>query len=234
MPKLLKHLWLVLLLPLMAQAAPVKKEFKEGEHYTVLSSAVQTVSKKDNIEVSEVFWYGCPHCYSLEPIVDRWKPSLKKDTEFVRVPGFFGPNIWKTHAQLYYALESMVQDEKEMHKIHDAIFGEIQNRRSRLGDVESMAEYLNKSFGLDPKIFTSYYNSFGVMNLLNQAGAKVRGYELKGVPALVVDGRYLIEPKVGLDNMPAVADFLIQKVRDDRAEEMKKKAIKKEAVPAKS
>lgn len=228
MPKIMRHLWLVLLFPLLANAAGQDK-YKEGEHYRVLSNPVQTSVKKDQIEISEVFWYGCPHCYSLEPILDAWKPKLKADTVFVHVPGFFGPNIWKTHAQLYYALESMVPDAKKLHTIHDKIFVEIQDRRSRLGDVKSMAEYLNKEFKLDKKLFTSYYNSFGVLNLLNQAGSKVRGYQLTGVPAIIIDGRFVVEPKVGLGKMPEVSDFLIEKVRKERAAK-----AKKEAVPAKS
>ena len=216
MPKFMKHLWLVMLFPLLAHAA-AQDTFKAGEHYRVLNSPVQTSVKKGQIEVAEVFWYGCPHCYSLEPIVDAWKPSLKADTSFVHVPGFFGPNIWKTHAQLYYALESMVADKKQLHKIHDKIFVEVQDRRNRLGDVKAMAEYLNREFKLDKKLFTSYYNSFGVLNLLNQAGSKVRGYQLTGVPAIIVDGRFVVEPKVGLGKMPEVADFLIEKVRKERA-----------------
>ncbi|WP_051786395.1 thiol:disulfide interchange protein DsbA/DsbL [Endozoicomonas numazuensis] len=221
MPKQLKFLWLALVLPLMAQAATVQDKYKEGQDYRVLSSQVQTAAKKDQIEVAEVFWYGCPHCYTLEPIVDRWKPSLEKDTRFVRVPGYFGPNIWKTHAQLYYTLVTMIPDEKKLHEIHDSIFSEVQNRNNRLGDVDAMGDFLKKRYGIDPKQFASFYNSFGVLNLMNQGGAKVRGYQLTGVPALVVDGRYVIEPKVGLDNMPAVADFLIKKVREERAAKAK-------------
>lgn len=226
MPKLLRSLWLVLLLPLLAQAAPDK--YKEGTDYRELKSPVQTSVKKEQIEVAEVFWYGCPHCYTLEPIVDRWKPSLEKDTKFVRVPGFFGPNIWKTHAQLYYTLETMIPDGKKLHEIHDSIFGEVQTRNNRLSNVEEMGEYVKKKAGIDPKQFASFYNSFGVNNLMNQAYSKVRGYQLTGVPALIVDGRYVIEPKVGLDNMPAVADFLIQKVREERTAKEKAKDKAKE------
>ena len=222
----LKRFWLAMLFPLMqfsltAQAAPVQEQYKEGEHYRVLNTPAPTSAGKNQIDVTEVFWYGCPHCYTLEPIMDAWRPKLKADTVFNHVPGFFGPNIWKTHAQLYYALESMVSDKKKLHTIHDNIFAEVQNRRNRLDKVDVMGEYLNKKFGLDRKLFASYYNSFGVLNLLNQAGSKIRSYDLTGVPAIIIDGRFVVEPKVGLAQMPAVSDFLIEKVRKERAAKAK-------------
>ncbi|WP_422136140.1 thiol:disulfide interchange protein DsbA/DsbL [Endozoicomonas sp. ALD040] len=231
MPKQLKFLWLALVLPLMAQAA-VQDKYKEGQDYRVLPDPVQTSVKKGQIEVAEVFWYGCPHCYTLEPIVERWKPSLEKDTRVLRTPGFFGPNIWKTHAQLYYTLETMIPEEKKLNEIHKSIFVEIQNRNNRLGDVKTMSNFLQERYGINSKQFASFYNSFGVLNLMNQGGAKIRGYHLNGVPALVVDGRYVIEPRVGLENMPVIADFLIKKVRDERAAQLKPKV--KEESKAKS
>ncbi|WP_257255458.1 thiol:disulfide interchange protein DsbA/DsbL [Endozoicomonas sp. SESOKO3] len=231
MPKQLKFLWLALVLPLMAQAA-VEDKYKEGQDYQVLSNPVQTSVKKSQIEVAEVFWYGCPHCYTLEPIVARWKPSLEKDTRVVRTPGFFGPNIWKAHAQLYYTLETIIPEEKKLNEIHESIFAEIQNRNNRLGDVRAMGDFLQNRHGIDPKQFASFYNSFGVLNLMNQGGSKIKGYQLNGVPALVVDGRYVIEPRVGLENMPVIADFLIKKVRDERAAKAEPEA--KQASQAKS
>ena len=225
MHKIFRFFWMVLLIPILSQAAPIK--YKEGEHYRVLKNPVQTSVDKQQIEVAEVFWYGCPHCYSLEPIIDKWKPSLAKDAKFVWVPGFFGPNIWKDHARIYYTIEALFPDEKKMHEVHDAIFPEIQNRNNRMRDVDSVADFLNKRFGADKKAVAKIYNSFGVNNLLNQSFSKVRGYQLTGVPALVVDGRYVIEPKVGLDNMPVIADFLVKKVRDDRDALAKEKNSKK-------
>lgn len=171
MPKQLKFLWLALVLPLVAQAA-VQDPYKEGKDYRVLPEQVQTSVKKSQIEVAEVFWYGCPHCYTLEPIVERWKPSLEKDTRVVRTPGFFGPNIWKTHAQLYYTLETMIPDAKKLHDVHTSIFAEVQHRNNRLGDVKAMGDFLQERHGIDPKQFASFYNSFGVLNLMNQGGQK--------------------------------------------------------------
>ena len=218
MQKIIRSLWMIaFLIPVLTHAAD-KESFKEGQDYRLLKSPVQTSASPDRIEVAEVFWYGCPHCYSLESVVERWKPTVAKEVQLVRIPAFFGPNIWQTHAQLYYTLESLFPNEKEFHPIHDAVFREIQEGNNRLTDEKEMAEYLSKNHKVDKDKFLSYFKSFGVHNLLNQAFSKVRGYKLTGVPALVVDGRFVIEPKIGLEKMPQVADYLIKKISDERAE----------------
>lgn len=221
MQRIIRSLWIIfLLIPVLGQAAPIEP-FTEGKDYRRLKDPVQTSVNPDRIEVAEVFWYGCPHCYDLELVVNRWKTSLSKDVEVVRVPGFFGPNLWQTHAQLYFALKSMFEDEKVLDPIHDAVFIEVQEKNNHLTNEKEMVDFLNKRFQIDEEKFLSYYNSFGVKNLLNQASSKVQGYRLTGVPALVVDGRYVIEPKVGLQKMPKIANYLIKKTSDERA--LKKK-----------
>ena len=223
MHKIIRSLWLFIVLLSASAHAVAKTEFQEGKDYRVLKTPAQTSVKSDRIEVAEVFWYGCPHCYSLESVVDRWKPSLSEEAQFIRVPGFFGQNIWQTHARLYYTLESLYPDEKELHPVHDAVFKEIQEKNNRLTNSKDMTDFLGKRFKVDKDRFEEYFKSFGVQNLLNQAFSKVRGYRLTGVPVLVVDGRYVIEPGIGLENMPRVADYLIQKISDERAKEKAEK-----------
>lgn len=197
----------------------VAREFKDGVDYRTLRTPVLTDASKGEIEVATVFWYGCPHCYSLEPIVDRWKESLKDDVHFVRRPGFFGPNLWQTHAQLYYTINSMgIED-----KVHEGIFNEVQNKRNYLQDSDAMADYLNQHYGVDKKEFKVKFESFGVNHQLQQASAKLKGYELTGVPALIIDGKYVIEPGMAgsLKNMPLIADYLIAKVQKENGEKVK-------------
>ncbi|AMO54354.1 thiol:disulfide interchange protein DsbA/DsbL [Endozoicomonas montiporae] len=224
MRKIIQGFWLlVLCIPFLAQAAPVEG-FKEGKDYHLLKSPVQTSVSDDRIEVAEVFWYGCPHCSSLEKVVTRWKPQMTDEAQLVRVPGFFGPNLWQTHAQLYYTLESLFPDEKSLKPVHDAIFQQVQERNNLLKNEEEMLGYLTKHHKVDKDKFLSLYNSFGVKNLMNQASSKVRGYQLTGVPVLVIDGRFVVEPKVGLERMPEIADYLIERVSKERAEAKAKKS----------
>lgn len=197
----------------------VTKEYKDGVDFRTLKKPVLTDADKGQIEVASVFWYGCPHCYSLESIVDSWKESLSDDVRFVRRPGFFGPNLWQTHAQLYYTIRNMgIED-----KVHEGIFNEVQNKRNYLQDVNAMADYLNGRYGVDKKEFKSQFESFGVNHLLQQTSAKMKGYDLTGVPAIIIDGRYVVEPGLSgsLDNMPVIADYLIAKVRKEKKTETK-------------
>lgn len=191
----------------------VSREFKDGVDYRTLKRPVITDADKGAIEVATVFWYGCPHCYTLEPIVDRWSESLSKDVYFVRRPGFFGPNLWQTHAQLYYTIRNMGLEDK----VHDGIFNEVQNKRNYLQDGDAMADYLNKRYDVDKKEFKAQFESFGVNHQLQQSFAKLKGYDLNGVPALIIDGRYVIEPETAgsLNNMPVIAEYLIAKIRKD-------------------
>ncbi|WP_095210240.1 thiol:disulfide interchange protein DsbA/DsbL [Endozoicomonas ascidiicola] len=188
--------------------------FSAGKDYRELPVPVQTDATAEQVEVVSVFWYGCPHCYALEPQLDRWKPTLPGDVKFIRTPGFFSPNLWQTHARLYYTVRSMgIED-----KVHAGIFSEIQNSRNLLGDDDAMAEFLNREYGIEESAFTEAYKSFGVNNQLQQAFSKLKGYNLSGVPAIIIDGRYVVEPGLAgsLSNMPVIADFLIRKVKQDR------------------
>lgn len=188
--------------------------FQPGQDYRVLSSPVKTDARPEKVEVVSIFWYGCPHCYALEPKIEQWQKSLSSDVEFIRTPGFFGPNLWQTHARLYYTVRNMGLEEK----VHAGIFREIQNRRNQLKDSKQMAEFLNREFGVEPGSFTKEFKAFGVNNQLQKAFSKLKGYELSGVPAIVIDGRYVVEPGLAgsLSNMPVIADYLIRKVKQDR------------------
>lgn len=188
--------------------------FQPGQDYRVLPNPVKTDAKPEQVEVVSIFWYGCPHCYALEPKIEQWQKTLPTDVEFTRTPGFFGPNLWQTHARLYYTVRSMGLEQK----VHAGIFSEIQNRRNQLKDSKQMAEFLNREFGVEPGAFTKEFKAFGVNNQLQKAFSKLKGYELSGVPAIVIDGRYVVEPGLAgsLSNMPVIADYLIRKVKQDR------------------
>ena len=202
-----------------SQQPLIPQLFQPGQDYRVLPQPVKTDANAEKIEVASVFWYGCPHCYALEPHIEQWQHTLSADVEFIRRPGFFGPNLWQTHAQLYYTIRSMGLEEK----VHAGIFNEIQNRRNKLHNSEVIAEFLNREFGIEPEAFNQAFTSFSVNNQLQQAFSKLKGYQLSGVPAIIIDGRYVIEPGLAgsLGNMPVIADFLIRKVRQEREESVK-------------
>ncbi|MCL6414288.1 thiol:disulfide interchange protein DsbA/DsbL [Aestuariirhabdus sp. Z084] len=203
MAKLLRRVLVLLCwLPLMAQA----ETFQEGVHYDRLPQAVPTMNR-DQVEVNEMFWYGCPHCYNLEPLVLPWSKQLPEGAYFTKTPAMFSA-IWKTHAQLFYTVRELnLGDEVDV-----AIFEAYHQMGNRLDTPEKMAAFL-KPYGISAEQFNEAYNSFGVKNQMQQAYSKARGYQIRGVPAIIVNGKYRITGQSAGSNakMIEVATYLVER-----------------------
>ncbi|BAP42337.1 thiol:disulfide interchange protein DsbA/DsbL [Pseudomonas sp. 21LCFQ02] len=188
-----------------AQAA---QPIEAGKQYVELSSPV-AVSEPGKIEVVELFWYGCPHCYAFEPTINPWADKLPADVHFVRIPALFG-GPWDAHGQLFITLEEMGVE----HKVHAAIFDAIQNKRQRLTDPEDMAEFLATQ-GVDKDKFLSTFKSFAVKGKIAKYKELAKQYQVTGVPTMVVNGKYRFD--LGTSGGPEatlqVADQLIAKER---------------------
>ena len=154
-----------------------------GKEYLVLSNPVP-VSVPGKIEVVELFWYGCPHCYSFEPVINPWVEKLPKDVNFKRIPAMFG-GPWDAHGQMFLTLEAMGVE----HKVHAAVFDAIQNKRKRLTDPQDMADFLATQC-VDKDKFLSTFNSFAIKGQVNQAKALTKKYEITGVPCTISNGLY--------------------------------------------
>ncbi|EIK54618.1 thiol:disulfide interchange protein DsbA [Stutzerimonas stutzeri TS44] len=189
----------------------VAADYQAGKEYEVLSSPVP-VAEPGKIEVVELFWYGCPHCYQFEPVINPWVEKLPADVAFRRIPAMFG-GIWNTHGQLFITLESMGVEQQ----VHDAVFAAYHQERKKLATPEEMAEFLAGQ-GIDKDAFLKAYNSFGVKSRVEQAKKLGMAYQISGVPVLIVNGKYRFDlgsaggPQGTLD----VADFLIEKERAAR------------------
>lgn len=203
----------------LAQQAPVV-----GRDYTQVSPPQPTDSKK--IEVVEFFWYGCPHCYHLEPALKAWLKKKPADVEFRPVPGTFGAPTWEPLTRTYYALDAMGLAAK----YHDAIFAAIHEekdatkQRAMVGDSRVIADWL-ASKGVDKQKFLDAYSSFAVNNRTKRSEDLTRNYDVPGTPALAIDGKYLTSPSnfpnpdgsVNYDRFFRVVDLLIAQARKDRA-----------------
>ncbi|MBD9413427.1 thiol:disulfide interchange protein DsbA/DsbL [Pseudomonas sp. PDM16] len=179
-----------------------------GRQYTELNSPVP-VSQPGKIEVVELFWYGCPHCYQFEPTLNPWVEKLPADVNFVRVPAMFG-GIWDVHGQLFITLESMGVEKQ----VHDAVFEAIHKEKRKLATPEEMAEFL-AAHGVDKSRFLSTFNSFAVKGQMAKAKKLAMSYQITGVPVLIVNGKYRfdISSSGGEPQTLEVANFLIQKER---------------------
>ncbi len=186
------------------QAAP----YEAGVHYVELTAPAPT-QNADKIEVAELFWYGCGHCFSLEPIIGEWKKTLPEDAYFRPVPAFFG-GVWNTHGQLYYTLESL----NKLDETHQAVFQAIHNEKKRLATQKEMIEFL-ESYGIGEKAFKRAWSSMGVRGKMAQAERLSKAYRATGVPTLVVNGKYRIEAAMvgGFEDMLKVAEYLVEQER---------------------
>ncbi|MEG1042258.1 MAG: thiol:disulfide interchange protein DsbA [Pseudomonas sp.] len=179
-----------------------------GTEYVELSNQVP-VSAPGKIEVVELFWYGCPHCYSFEPVVNPWVDKLPADVNFKRIPAMFG-GPWDAHGQMFLTLEAMGVE----HKVHAAVFEAIQVQRKHLTKPEEMAEFLATQ-GVDKDKFLATFNSFAIKGQVTQAKELAKKYEITGVPSMVVNGKYRFDlgSAQGPQGVLNVADFLIAKER---------------------
>ncbi|MDX1634527.1 MAG: thiol:disulfide interchange protein DsbA/DsbL [Marinobacter sp.] len=199
----------VLLLALASFGAQAQStEFREGEHYRALSNPVPTGSG-DKIEVAEVFWYGCPHCYSFKPLIEKWEQDLPEDVQFELLPAALGQS-WEPHARAFYTVKALDKFEQT----HDALFDALARDRKPLNDAESLADFLSE-YGVDPEKFVKTFNSFGVNAKMQQAQAKIRGARITGVPAMLVNGKYVVSASLAgsHEQMLEVVDYLIEKER---------------------
>lgn len=196
----------LLLLPLAGQA-----QFLEGVEYTRVSPQPVETGKK--IEVREFFWYGCPHCYSLEPSVEKWLKTMPKNAQFVRTPAVFNEQ-WAVHARAYYAFETL----GIMAKMHEPLFHALHVDKRRLFDAESIAAFVAEKGG-NRQAFLDAYNSFGMQANLNRATQAGRAYHIESVPTLIVDGKFMTNANIagGYDRVMQVVDFLIRKAAAERS-----------------
>lgn len=173
-----------------------------GTNYRPLSPAQPTDVAPDKVEVVEMFWYACPHCYALDPFLESWRKSKPAYIEFRRVPVTWGP-VHRSHAQLFYALQALGKEEA----VHAAIFSEMNEKKNYMfaqGDErESLAAQVAfvKSQGISEADFMNAYNSFSVQTNLQKADELMRRYKVEGVPLLVINGKYLTD--VSMAGSPA-------------------------------
>lgn len=184
-------------------------DYQEGTHYKVLSSPVRTADP-DRIEVAEVFWYGCIHCFHFDPVLEEWEKKLPDDVDFHRSPAMWN-QLMAVHAQAFYAAEAL----GKLEEMHGPLFEALNVKRMKLGNEDQLAEFFAEH-GVDEEAFRKAFNSFGVKSKVKQADARARGYQITGTPAVVVEGKYLITAKGGFEEILKVADFLIEKERAAR------------------
>ena len=146
----------------------------------------QPTPSADKVEVIELFWYGCPHCFELEPYVKRWLASKPAYVTFVRMPAVFAKNpLWLLHAQAFYTAEAL----GVLDRIHGALFDAYHKEKRPLDTKERLAAVF-KEQGVSEEDFARAWDSFAVQSRVRQATALTERYGMDGVPAVIVNGKY--------------------------------------------
>jgi len=171
-------------------AAAQEWKYEEGTHFARMVPTQPTVGGADKIEVAEIFWYGCNHCYDFETYVNRWLETKPANVRFVRIPAVWNPLV-KLHAQLYYTEEVLVKNGKiaNPEQFRAAVFAEYHRRGNRMAS-ESVIQAVFERHGVSSEDFTSTWNSFEVAQKLRVAQDLARRYSVASVPTIVVNGKY--------------------------------------------
>jgi len=175
-----------------------------GVDFTELAQR-QPVDTQGKVEVLEFFWYGCPHCYTLEPLLEKWIAQLPADVSFRRVPAVLNDN-WTREAAVFYTFEAL----GVLDKLHRPFFDAIHRERINTRNPATMAEWLRKR-DVDVTRYEEAYKSFGVQSKVRRALQVSSAYRIDGTPAIAVQGRYTISAEQARTQagMLGTADYLI-------------------------
>ncbi|HKY02498.1 MAG TPA: thiol:disulfide interchange protein DsbA/DsbL [Burkholderiales bacterium] len=160
--------------------------FAEGPAFVELKSPIPTDSP-GKIEVVEYFWYGCPHCYALEPHLQKWVTQAPSDVVFKRIPAPAN-EVWKAASRTFYALEAMGLQAK----LHKPLFDAVQLEHLRLNNAQQLDDWLSRQ-NVDVQKYRAMENSFAVESKIKRASQFFDMSQANGVPTIVVDGRYVVE-----------------------------------------
>ncbi|MNR79304.1 Thiol:disulfide interchange protein DsbA precursor [compost metagenome] len=197
--RFIQHLLAVASLSLFAATAGASPTAPvNGTDYRTLEKAQQVDSGK-KVEVTEFFWYSCPHCSALEPALEAWVKKQGDKINFKRVPVAFRDSFIPQQ-KLYYSLEALGL----LGTVHAKVFRAIHVERQPLDTDKQIADFIVKQ-GVDAKKFAEVYNSFGIQSKVQRATQLQGAYKVDGVPMIAIDGRYVTSPSIvgaSLGNRP--------------------------------
>ena len=195
------------------------QRWKEGKNFIAYPVAQPVSTPPGSVEVVEGFWYGCGHCYSLEPRLQAWERSKPAWITLKRTPVIWN-EVTREDARLYFTIESLGL----VDKLHTEVYREIHAKGRPLtvirgGKVDKAAtEKATREFlaskGVSAEDFAKYYRTFSSENKLRQAENLSRRYLLDHTPMFVVHGKYLTDA-----DMAGSVDQLFQVVSDLAARE---------------
>jgi thiol:disulfide interchange protein DsbA len=199
----MKHYKFYLTFILLFSALGANAEFRLGKDYGAISKPLP-VKQDGVVEVLEIFWYGCGHCYNLEPVIANWSKKKDSSVKLTKMPVTWGP-AHQLHAKLFYTIEALGIGDKG----HAAVFTSIHKESNYLASDEAVLTFL-ETFNFDRAEIKKQMNSFSVKQKVKRAVEISRQLKVTAVPMLFIDGQYKIEAKRSHSEMLEVADYVIE------------------------
>jgi len=172
----------------------------------------QPTEGNGKVEVIEFFWYGCPHCYAMEPRVNAWLKTKPADVDFKRIPAYPSES-WGDLARMYYTLEAM----GKLDEYHRKVFDAIHKQNVNLANRNKRQEWL-KANGIDPAKYEEVEKSFTVVSKVSRARQLTQSYKVDSVPRFVVGGKYYTSAQQagGEDKIFPTIDQMIAVVKREK------------------
>tara|TARA_Y100000590_G_scaffold13842_2_gene16676 strand:- start:4750 stop:5370 length:621 start_codon:yes stop_codon:yes gene_type:complete len=181
----------------------------DPQKYVQISNSQQTEYEK--IVIYEFFWYGCPHCFNIEPTIEKIESNLEKDTILIKLPLALRES-WMNHAKAFFSMQQMDID----HSLHSKIFEEIHINGNRLDTKSSLVDFIDAQ-GYDGSNFSKNFDSFGTEIRIKKANKLAKKYQITSVPTIIVNGKYLTSGSFvsSYPELYDVVNFLVEKERLD-------------------
>ena len=188
---------------LIAFNTNLQAEYELGKDYQLIDNPLP-VRQDGMVEVSEIFWYGCNHCYSFESTINNWDANKPDYVKFSKMPVTWS-QIHQLHASLYHTIEAL----KLGKGAHTAVFTTIHKENNFLGSQKSVVKFLSK-LGVDEEKSKQYLNSFAVKQKVSRGIQVSRQLRITSVPMIIVDGKYMIVSKSSRQEMLDVLDYVVE------------------------
>ncbi len=206
-------IFFVLLASFALDAVAQPRDSVEGIHYQALPSPVPTETNEDVIEVREMFWYGCPECFTLEPMTTTYRDGVRGDVKMLRTPAIWN-DLMALHARIYYTGQLLKQEDR----IHRAAFHAIHEENNPLRTEGQVRDFFS-ALGISANDFDKAWQDESVTSAVEQARLRTRDYHLDKLPTLIVGGRYKVAENDKVFNhveLNIAVNNVIRRLRDER------------------
>ncbi len=168
------------------------RRFKENVEYTVINPPLSTQTEKDQVEVAEIFWYGCPHCYHLESTIKEYLKNKPDYVTFTRIPAMLDAK-WSFHGKLFYVGSLLDPDGSK--GVHDKIFTALQKQRRRINNDDQLRRFF-QSIGFKADKVNNVLKSMELKTKLDYAREITQKSRVDSVPAMIINGKYMTSPSL--------------------------------------